>query len=117
MRTILFVLCIFLSIKFIHNTQCKSRPGLVGYCGCCPLLGGNCIYYDTIDGMATSWHLCVPDYLTDTFSLEDCQPKIIIDRNYSRICRTKNDTFRLFHQCATKETCFSSIPPQYSRID
>jgi len=117
MRTILFLLCVFLSIKFIQNSQCKSRIDLVGYCGCCSLIGGNCIYYDTIDGMDVSWHLCVPDYLKETFSLEQCKPNLIFDKNSTRICRTKNETFRLFPQCAIKDLCFLPIPRKYCMID
>jgi hypothetical protein len=109
MRTILFILCIYLSIKFIHNSQCKSRSDLLDHCGCCPLIGGNCIYYDTIDGIDVSWHLCVPDHLKETFTLEQCKPNLINDKNSTRICRTKNGTFRLFPQCATKDICFLPI--------
>jgi hypothetical protein len=92
-------------MKFIHNSQCKSRSDLVGHCGCCPLIGGSCIYYDTIDGMDVSWHLCVPDDMKKSFALEQCKPNVTMDKNATRLCRTKNGTFRLFHQCATKEHC------------
>jgi hypothetical protein len=110
MRTILFLLCIFLSIQFIHNTQCTPGSTLVGRCGCCPIIGGSCIYYETIDGLAMSWHLCVPENRKETFSLEECKPKPIMDKNFTRICRTKNETFRLFPQCTTKELCSLSLP-------
>jgi hypothetical protein len=110
MRLILVLLCIFLSIKFIHNTQCSSRSDLVGHCGCCSLIGGNCIYYNTIDGLSMSWHLCVPDDRKKTFSLEQCKPNPVIDKNFTRLCRTTNETFRLFPQCVTKDICFLAIP-------
>ena len=110
MRTILFLLCIFLSIQFIHNTQCTPGSTLVGHCGCCPIIGGSCIYVETIDGLAMSWHLCVPENRKATFSLEECKPKPIVDKNFTRICRTKNETFRLFPQCTTKELCSLPIP-------
>ncbi len=111
MRTILFILCICLSIKFIHNSICIPRSDLAGRCGCCPLIGGSCIYYDTIDGIDVSWHLCVPDHLKKTFTLEQCKPNLIEDKKSTRICRTKNETFRLFHQCTTKDLCLLPIVP------
>jgi hypothetical protein len=117
MRTILFLLCIFLSIKFIHNSQCRSRTDLAGHCGCCSIIGGNCIHYETIDGVDVSWHLCVPDHLKKTFSLEQCKPNITIDKNFTRICRTKNGTFRLFPQCATKDLCRLRILRRNCMID
>ncbi|CAF0798398.1 unnamed protein product [Rotaria sp. Silwood1] len=110
MRVLLFFLCIFLSIKFIHNSQCHSRFGLVGHCGCCPYIGGNCIHFETIDGIDISWHVCVPNHLRKTFSLEQCKPKLINDKNYTRLCRTRNATFRLFPQCTTKDVCFLRTP-------
>ncbi|UJR25997.1 hypothetical protein I4U23_007344 [Adineta vaga] len=110
MRTSFFLLCICLSIKFIENTQCKSATHTVGPCGCCPLIGGVCKSYETIDGVAASWHLCIPAHLEDTFSLEQCKPKIMMAKNFTRICRTKNEIFRLFPQCATKEICLLPKP-------
>jgi hypothetical protein len=111
MRITFLLLCIFLSIKFTHNSQCKSRPDVAGHCGCCPIIGGSCIHYDTIDGMDVSWHLCVPENLKKTFSLEQCKPKLIVAKNLTRICRTTNGTFRLFPQCATKDLCSLALPP------
>ncbi|CAF0752014.1 unnamed protein product [Rotaria sordida] len=109
-----FFLCIFLSIKLIDNSQCQVRFGLVGRCGCCSYIGGNCIYYETIDGIDVSWHVCVPNHLKKTFSLEQCKPKLIPAKNYTRICRTSNGTFRLFPQCTTKEICFLPTPSRNS---
>lgn len=109
MRVIFFVLCIFLSIEFIDNTQCAFREGLVGKCGCCPLVGGNCVHFNTIDGWSTEWHVCVPDHLKDTFTLDKCLPNITINKGYTPLCRTDNGTFRFFHQCATKITCLLPI--------
>ena len=110
MQRVLFIVCIFLSIKCIDNTQCTSRADLVGRCGCCPIVGGNCISYETIDGMAATWHVCVPDHLKENFTLEQCKPNIIMDKNYTRVCRTKTGTFRLFPQCTTKAQCLLPIP-------
>ena len=103
-----------LFIKSIENSQCSYSKELAGYCGCCPLIGGSCIYYDTIDSIDVSWHLCVPDYLKESFKLEDCIPHVTIDRNSTRLCRTKNGTFRLFPQCATKEMCRLPMPERRS---
>jgi hypothetical protein len=110
MRTILVLFSILLSIKFIDNSQCTARSDLAGHCGCCPIIGGNCIYYDTIDGIDVSWHLCVPEHLKDNFSLNQCKPNITMDKNSTRICRTKHGIFRLFPQCATKQICSLPTP-------
>jgi len=91
--------------------MCVFRSDLAGRCGCCPLIGGSCIYYETIDGIDVSWHLCVPDHLKKTFTLEQCKPNLIEDKDLTRICRTKNGTFRLFHQCITKDLCLLPIAP------
>ncbi|CAF3770615.1 unnamed protein product [Rotaria magnacalcarata] len=117
MRTILFLLCIFLSIKFIDNSQCISGVGLAGHCGCCPFIGGSCIDFGTIDGTSVSWHMCVPSSLKKNFSLKQCKPELMRDKNNTRICRTRNGTFRLFHQCAKKEICFLSTPSRICMID
>jgi hypothetical protein len=110
MRTILVLFCIFLSIKFIDNSQCSSSSNLAGRCGCCPIIGGSCVYYDTIDGIDVSWHLCVPEHLKNNFSLDQCKPNVTIDKNSTRLCRTKYGTFRLFPQCATKQLCSLPMP-------
>lgn len=109
MRVIFIVLCIFLSIKFIANTQCAPNLNLAGHCGCCPLIGGNCIHFITIDGVAASWHTCVPDHLKDNFTLENCRNNITFDKNMTRLCHTKNGTFRFFPQCITKDLCYISL--------
>jgi hypothetical protein len=108
MRLVFFCLVSILYIGSIENSQCSSSMNLAGYCGCCSLIGGNCIYYNTLDNIDISWHLCVPDYRRESFSLDQCQPHVLPDMNFTRICRTKNETFRLFPQCATKDIC--SLP-------
>ncbi|CAM4866003.1 unnamed protein product [Rotaria socialis] len=76
------------------RAQDTDGVGLAGHCGCCPFIGGSCIHFDTVDGIDVSWHI----------------PKPMHDKNHTRICRTRNGTFRLFPQCATKQICFLSAP-------
>lgn len=115
MRAILLLLCLVLSIKFVHNSQCAAHPQLAGYCGCCPIIGGSCVYFETLDNIDVSWHTCVPEHLKNQFSLNDCKPNITMDKNSTRLCRTKYGIFRLFPQCASKAVCKLSIPRR-SRI-
>ncbi|CAF0776140.1 unnamed protein product [Adineta ricciae] len=110
MQTLLGVLCILFSIRFIDNTQCQRNAQIVGPCGCCPIIGGVCISYEGIDGLAALWHVCVPAHLKETFTLDQCMPKILPSNNFTRLCRTANETFRIFPQCATKQTCLLPKP-------
>ena len=110
MRTILILLCIFLSIRFIDNSQCVASPELAGYCGCCPIIGGSCLYFNTIDGIDVSWHLCMPEHLKNNFSLDQCQPNVAMVKYPIALCRTKYGIFRLFPQCTTKAQCLSATP-------
>ena len=108
MRTILFLVCILLSVKSLTSTQCVHTPDVIGACGCCGLLSAKtaCVTFETIDGLASSWHACVPDYLKDSFTLDLCRPGVDMGTNHTRICRTKKyGVFRLFPQCATKQQC------------
>lgn len=110
MKRLFILLCIFLSIKFIDNTQCVYSRDLAGYCGCCSIIGGNCIHYETLDGLDMSWHVCVPPDLVKTFSLKLCKPKLIEAKNSTLVCNTNKGSFRLFPQCTTKKVC--SLPTQ-----
>lgn len=107
-----FLLCLaFLStINFVESSQCAKSDRLAGYCGCCPIIGGSCVYLETIDMMDVSWHLCVPDHVRANFSLSLCKPKILFDKNSTRLCRTRYGTFRLFPQCAMKDVCSIPLP-------
>ena len=110
MRTTLLLLCIILCIRSVHNSQCAFHPELAGHCGCCPIIGGSCVYFNTIDNIDVSWHTCVPEHLKDQFSLDHCKPEITADKNSTRLCRTKYGIFRLFPQCASKAVCSLTIP-------
>lgn len=115
MRTSFLLLCVYFIVKPVQSTQCKSSKDIVGHCGCCALIGGVCKHYETIDGVAAAWHLCVPAHLEKTFSLEQCKPKIFVTDGPTRICRTQNETLRLFPQCATKEMCLTPKPLRLSK--
>ena len=111
-RSLLFYFCLLLSIKSIQNTQCAWSTHLAGHCGCCPLIGGSCVHLNTLDDLSMSWHLCVPEHRQKNFSLAECQPNLVMDKNLTRLCHTKNETFRLFPQCATKEVCALFATPR-----
>ena len=111
-RALLFYFCLLLSIKSIQNTQCAWSASLAGHCGCCPLIGGSCVHFNSLDNLDMFWHLCVPKHHAKNFSLDECRPGLVMDKNHTRLCRTKNGTFRLFPQCTTKDICLLPLPPR-----
>ena len=107
---ILLLLSLSFSISSIDSSQCAPSPDLAGHCGCCRIIGGSCVHFSTVDDIAVSWHVCVPESRRETFSLKECKPSLIPDQNSTRLCRTKNGTFRFFPQCVKKTVCSIALP-------
>ena len=99
-----------MSVAVVDSSQCAASPALAGHCGCCPIIGGSCVHFSTVDNIDVSWHVCVPESRRSNFSLKECRPHLIPDRNSTRLCRTKNGTFRFFPQCAMKAVCSLPLP-------
>ena len=107
---VLALLLFATSIAVVDSSQCAASPALAGHCGCCPIIGGSCVHFSTVDNIDVSWHTCVPESRRSTFALKECRPNLIPDQNSTRLCRTKNGTFRFFPQCAMKTVCSLPLP-------